>query len=64
MEQPKTDFERAAARPGGGVLGDLWGFLKTTKKWWMLPILLTLLLLALLALLSGTAAAPFVYTLF
>lgn len=46
-------------------LKDLWGFLKERKKFWMLPIILILLLFgALIVLTSGTAIAPFVYTLF
>ncbi len=46
-------------------LKDLWGFLKTRKKFWLLPIILTLLLFgALIILSSGTAVAPFIYTLF
>jgi hypothetical protein len=45
-------------------LSDLWSFLKTNKKWWLLPILAVILLIGLLALLSGSAAAPFIYTLF
>jgi len=44
---------------------DLWGFLKVRKKFWLLPIILTLLLLgALIVLTSGTAIAPFIYTIF
>ena len=44
---------------------DLWGFLKERKKYWLLPIIITLLLFgALIVLTSGTAVAPFIYTLF
>ncbi len=44
---------------------DLWGFLKVRKKFWLLPIILTLLLFGtLIVLTSGTAVAPFIYTLF
>ncbi len=44
---------------------DLWGFLKERKKFWMLPLILTLLLFgALIILTSGSAIAPFIYTLF
>ncbi len=47
------------------VLGELWGFLKTRKKWWLLPIIIVLLLLsALIFFASGSAVAPFIYTLF
>ncbi len=46
-------------------LKDLWGFLKTRRKFWLLPIILTLLLFgALILLTSGSAVAPFIYTLF
>ena len=46
-------------------LKDLWGFLRMRKKFWMLPIILTLLLFGVLIVLtSGSAIAPFIYTLF
>ena len=47
------------------TLKDLWGFLKVRKKYWLLPIILTLLLFgALIVLTSGSAIAPFIYTIF
>ena len=46
-------------------LSDLWGFLKNRKKFWMLPIIITLFIFgALIVLTSGSAIAPFIYTLF
>ena len=43
----------------------IWDFLKVRKKFWLLPMLLTLALFGALVLLtSGSAAAPFIYTLF
>lgn len=46
-------------------LKDLWGFLRERKKFWLLPIILVLLLFGVLIVLtSGTAIAPFIYTLF
>jgi hypothetical protein len=46
-------------------LKDFWGFLKERKKFWLLPILLVLLLFGtLIVLTSGSAVAPFIYTLF
>jgi hypothetical protein len=46
-------------------LQDLWGFLKARKKYWLLPIILSLLLFAfLIVLTSGSAIAPFIYTIF
>jgi len=46
-------------------LKDLWGFLRARKKYWLLPLILTLLFFGVLIVLtSGTAVAPFIYTLF
>lgn len=46
-------------------LHDLWGFFKERKKFWLLPIILTLLFFgALIVFTSGSAIAPFIYTLF
>jgi len=46
-------------------LRDLWDFLKTRKKFWLLPIILVLLLVGVLIVLtSSSAIAPFIYTIF
>ncbi len=46
-------------------IGDLWGFLKERKKFWLLPVILTLLVIGgLIVMTSGTAIAPFIYTIF
>lgn len=68
-EKPKTDekndfIARSADRQGGGLVSEFWDFLKDNKKWWLAPIILSILGLGLLVLLGGTAAAPFIYTLF
>lgn len=47
------------------AIGDLWSFLKERKKWWLLPMVIVLMLFgALIVLTSGSAIAPFIYTLF
>ena len=47
------------------VVRELWEFLRVRKKWWLAPIILFLLLIsALIVLTSGSAVAPFIYTLF
>lgn len=47
------------------ILKDFWDFLKVRKKFWLLPIVLVLLLFGALIFFSqGSAAAPFIYTLF
>jgi hypothetical protein len=46
-------------------LKELLLFLKTRKKFWLLPLIFILLLLAILIIVSsGTAIAPFIYTIF
>lgn len=57
-------FELRAAEPSTGLIAEFWEFFRTNKKWWMIPIVVMLLVLAGLVLLSGTALAPFIYTLF
>ncbi|MCA9498841.1 MAG: DUF5989 family protein [Nitrospirales bacterium] len=48
-----------------GFLGELWGFMRERKKFWLAPIIIMLLLLGGLIILSeGSAVAPFIYTLF
>ncbi len=46
-------------------LKELWLYMGTRKKFWLLPILIVMLLLGgLLILAQGSAVAPFIYTLF
>lgn len=46
-------------------LRELWDFMKTRKKFWLLPIILVMLLFGgLIILTQGSAIAPFIYTLF
>ena len=58
------DFAREAEAARPGLLAELWEFMATNKKWWLTPIVVVLLLVGALILMSGTAAAPFIYTLF
>ena len=44
---------------------ELWEFLSVRKKFWLLPLILVLLLFGVLIVFtSGSAIAPFIYTLF
>lgn len=44
---------------------ELWAFMRERKKFWLLPIIFFLVLLSgLIVLSSGSAVAPFIYTLF
>jgi hypothetical protein len=46
-------------------LKEFWAFLRTRKKYWLLPILIIMLLFGvLLVLAQSSAVAPFIYTLF
>lgn len=48
-----------------GRLGEIAGFLKTRKKWWIAPVIIVLLFLSLILVLSqGSALAPFIYAIF
>ncbi|MEQ1897785.1 MAG: DUF5989 family protein [Vicinamibacterales bacterium] len=59
------EFERAAeSQKPSSFFGEFWAFLRQSKKWWLAPIIVILALFGLLIALSGTAAAPFIYTLF
>ena len=59
-------FEEAARSQSTrtGIVAEFWQFLRHSKKWWLLPIVVVLFLFGVLIFLSGTAAAPFIYTLF
>ena len=47
------------------IVLELWRFLRERKKMWLLPIVLILSLFGgLIILTQGSAAAPFIYTLF
>lgn len=60
----EQDFAAQAEQAQVGIVREFWDFLRTNKKWWLTPIVIVLLLLGLLVFLSGTPAAPFIYTLF
>ena len=49
----------------GGLLSELWAFMRVRKKWWLMPVLIVLLLVgSLLVFAQGSALAPFIYTIF
>lgn len=46
-------------------ISEIWGFMRTRKKFWLLPLILALLLFGgIIVFAGGTAIAPFIYTLF
>ena len=60
----QNDFATQASGERTGLASEFTDFLKENKKWWLAPIVIAILGLGLLVLLGGTAAAPFIYTLF
>ncbi len=57
-------FEELAREKSPNLAAEFLDFLLHNKKWWLAPIIAFLLLLGLVAVLGGTGAAPFIYTLF
>lgn len=47
------------------ILKELWAYLRAHKKLWLLPIVLILVALGtLVAVVQGSALAPFIYSIF
>ncbi len=44
---------------------ELWAFMRTRKKYWLMPVIVMLVVFGgLLVLAQGSAIAPFIYTIF
>lgn len=66
-EQPdsqRDQFASEAEQNEIGLLHEFFLFLRENKKWWLVPLLGSLLLIGFVAVLAGSGAAPFIYTLF
>ena len=63
-DENKTSFEKAGEQQSSSLAGEFLAMLKQNKKYWLLPLVLMLVVLGALIILGGTAAAPFIYTLF
>ena len=63
-ESKAEEFTKQAEQASTGLLREFFDFLRHNKKWWLTPIILVLLLVGLIIIFGGTAAAPFIYTLF
>jgi Family of unknown function (DUF5989) len=57
-------FSRQASLERPGFVSEYLHLMRSTRKWWLLPLIVLLLGLGGLMVLSSTAAAPFIYTLF
>jgi len=58
------DFIQQAEQAQQGLLREMWQWYRYNKKWWLIPIVVMLLAVGGLLILSSTAVAPFIYTLF
>jgi hypothetical protein len=63
-EQQTNEFQQASHQKQAGIIKEFIGFLRMNKKFWLVPLLLAFLAIGALLILGGTAAAPFIYTLF
>ena len=63
-ENAPSEFEQQAAQATPGLIRELVGFLRQSRKWWLVPVLLALVALGIFVVLAETAVAPFIYTLF
>ncbi len=63
-QENANDFLTQATDSRRGLVREFIDLLATTKKWWLVPAIIAIVLLGVLVFLSGTAAAPFMYTLF
>ena len=44
---------------------ELWAFVRTRKKYWLMPVMIMMVVFGgLLVLAQGSAIAPFIYTIF
>ena len=66
MNDPKSasEFEQAGQQKQASIVKEFIAFLGANKKFWLIPLLVAFLIIGGLIILGGTAAAPFIYTLF
>lgn len=61
---PEKSFEELGREQQQGLIAEFLMFIVENKIWWMLPIVIVLGIIGVLAFLTTTGAAPFIYTLF
>lgn len=60
-----SDLERFSGDADIGLVREFWEFLKTNKRWWLAPIVLSLLVFGtLVALTTQSAIGPWIYAFF
>lgn len=61
---PMEQAQRLRDAPEVPLLVEFLQFLRDNRKWWLAPIIVILTAMTAVAALTGSAAAPFIYTLF
>ncbi|MBI2137886.1 hypothetical protein HYU12_05240 [Candidatus Woesearchaeota archaeon] len=65
QQSPFSTKEKNFLQRHFGIIGDLWGFMKVRKKFWLLPAIIMLILVGGLIIFGqSTALSPFIYALF
>lgn len=63
-DNKKARFEKAATQGNQRFFIEYLRFLSRNKKYWLIPVISVLFLIGLFAVLGGSAAGAFIYTLF
>jgi hypothetical protein len=65
MTPPSNDFEKAAHESQRSLVSEFLGFLKQSRKFWLLPLILVMLALTgLIICAANPAVAPWIYSMF
>lgn len=60
-----SNFESISGEAEIGLVREFWEFLKTNKRWWLAPIVISFLVFgALVALSTQSAIGPWIYAFF
>ena len=59
-----NEFEKASNEKQANLVTEFIGFLKETRKFWLIPLIIVMLALGSLLVLTNSALAPFIYSLF
>ena len=57
----KSEFEEAGRQRRVSIISEFLYFLRTSKKWWLLPILIIFVLIGLFVLIAGTPVGLWIY---
>ena len=63
-KQADPEFEKLNQQKQASLVQEFFHFILQNKAWWMVPIVVVLGLMSVLAFLSTTGVAPFIYPLF